>query len=345
MEVRVKKFCCLLIVLGLVSLCFASGKKEKVDVEQWPQEPLSVTCPWAIGGVVDIVNKKLATYGEEVFGYPIIATNDFIRAGTISISDDFLEPISSMLGDSGNVAFSNYLAKEVNFTDFIIGSENAFAIAPVMNDSLSLPFDYDDFEPVINLCSAIFVLTTHSDLNVTNLLELKLYSEDKVLAVAVGGTTSIEAFMVEMLLDELGVQYEIVAFNGANVALEALMNGEVDLAVSHKSQAREGVESGRLSPVVLFDEEGDTEGVYAGVKGVGEYGYTSYCKNRSFLLARKGIDPVIIQKIYEGYCLILTKDDVKELYDSLMIELEPLKGEEIDHHITSVKKMVKASLK
>jgi len=340
----VKRFYAVIVILALGTLVFSTGRKEKIDVEQWPQEPLRVTCPWAVGGVVDVVNRKLATYGEEVFGYPIIATNDFIRSGTISISDDFLDHLSSMLGDSGNVAFSNYLKRKGNSTDLIIGSENIFAIAPVMKGSRALPFDYDDFEPVINLCSAIFVLTTHSDLNITNLLELKLYSKDKVLVVAVGGTTSIEAFMVQMLLDELDIEYKIIGYNGANVALDALMNGEVDLAVSHKSQAREWVESGILSPVVIFDEEGETDGVYAGVKGVGEYGYTSYSKNRSFLLARKGTDPAIIQKIYEGYCLILAKDDVKELYDSLMIEMEPLGRDEIDRHIANVKKMVKSNL-
>ena len=339
-----KKFCGFVVFILLGAICFAGGSKNAITVEEWPGQPLTVTCPWAINGVVDIVNRALANYGEEIFGYPIIATNDFIRDGSVSISDNFLQNMSSMLGDGGNIALTNYLKHQANASNLIIGRENAFAVTPNLRDAKEQDFDYNDFEPIINLCSAIFVLTADARLNITDLESLKSYARGKTLLVAVGGSTSIESFMVRRLFKELGLSMKIVAYNGANLALQALINEEVHLAISHKSQAKTGVEEGIITPVVLFDDTGADEGVFAGTKGIGEYGYTAYCKNRSFLMARKGTDPAIIKKIYQGYKTILEKDEIKDLFNNLMLEIDPIDSTAIDKHISQVRAMVKANL-
>ena len=341
-----KKNCVIIALIFICSVTNAGGTKGILNswVDDWPTEPISVICPWAIGGVVDIVNRALAAYGEEVFNQPIVATNDFIRQGAISVSDNFLQAVTPLLGDGGNVAFGNYLDTKANEPVFIIGSENAFAVTPHTRTSRPLPFEYNDFEPVISLCSAVFVMTANARLNIVDLESLRAYGKGKTLIVAVGGTSSIEYFMLKQLFEELGLKLEIVAYNGANLAVNALMKGEVDLAVSHQSQAKHGVETGIITPVVLFDEKGSDEGVYAGVRGVGEYGYTAYCKNRSFLMARKGTNAAVIQKVYEGYKKILAQEDIQQLYKSMMIEIEPLDAIAIRKHLTEVQTMVKSHL-
>ena len=124
-----KKNCVIIALIFICSVTNAGGTKGILNswVDDWPTEPISVICPWAIGGVVDIVNRALAAYGEEVFNQPIVATNDFIRQGAISVSDNFLQAVTPLLGDGGNVAFGNYLDTKANEPVFIIGSENAFA--------------------------------------------------------------------------------------------------------------------------------------------------------------------------------------------------------------------------
>lgn len=337
----------ILVIFVLLSLClniFATGVKEQVPVENWPSVPITVVCPWAKGGLVDIINHTTASYGEEVFGQPIVATNDYLKDGAISLSDDFLSSVYTMLGDGGNVALANYVQSGINPHKFIIGSENAFAIAPVLRASYDLPFTFDDFEPIIGFYSSIFVLIGAADLGITNLEELKTFGREQKISIAVGGTASLESFLAQALFKELGLEYEIIHFNGANVALESLMKNEVHFAVSHQFQAKAGVESGYITPIVLFDKEGTSQGVFAGTKGIGEYGYTFYCLNRSFLMARKGTDPVIINKIYEGYKEILSKDEIKTAFEKAMITLDPLDGAGINEHIEEVKKLVKAHL-
>lgn len=61
-------------------------------------------------------------------------------------------------------------------------------------------------------------------------------------------------------------------------------------------------------------------------------------------MARKGTDPAIIKRIYEGYKAILEKEEIKELFNSLMLEIEPLDSAAIDSHIDQVRAMVKVNL-
>ena len=313
-----------LILVTLISLALlgAAGQKEQ-DLSQWPEEPVTVICPWAVGGVADVVNRKAATYGEEVLGQPILATNE--------------------LGAGGNVALTNYLRTEPNSTTLIFGAEGAFSIAPNVEGSEAIRFTYDDYIPIINLYSAIFVMTADAELGINDLDDLIAYGEGKRLKVAVNGVAGSEAFLARALFRELGLDLELVSYNGANLALDAAAKGETAFAISHQSQARGSVEGEVLSPVVVFDEGSVENEVFGHVKGVGEYGYDAYFRNRCFILARAGTDQQVIDKVREAYLEILSKPEMQEFYNTLMIEVDPMDISEFDEHVKTVADIVKTN--
>jgi len=319
-----KKASVLLIMALLgVSLLSAAGKTEAVDVAQWPQEAVTIVCPWAVGGVADMVNRKTAVYGVDYFGKPVLATNE--------------------LGAGGNVALTNYLKNQPNSTTLIFGAEGAFSIAPNIDGSDAIQFKYDDFVPIINLYSSIFVMTADAKLGITDLESLQAYGRGKKLMVAVNGIAGSEAFLAKALFKELGLDLELISYNGANLALAAAAKGETSFAISHQSQAKGSVAGGVLTPVVVFDKQGVNNEVFKNVKGVGEYGYSAYFRNRCFILARKGTDPKVVEKVRNAYLEILKKADIVEFYKTLMIEYDPLSVEEINKHIASVTAIVKAN--
>ncbi len=313
----------LLIVLCMLGTLSAAGKAE-TNLDSWPTEPVTVICPWAVGGVADVVNRKAATYGVEVLGQPILATNE--------------------LGAGGNVALTNYLKNQPNSYNLIFGGEGAFSIAPNVDGADAIQFTYADYEPIINLYSSIFVLTSDAKLNIKDLDALKAYAQGKKLKVAVNGVAGSEAFLAKALAKDLGITLELVSYNGANLALDAASKGETAFAISHQSQARGSVEAGILNPVVVFDEKGVNNEVFKNVKGVGEYGYTAYFRNRCFILARKGTDQKVIDKVRNAYLTILEKPEMREFYKSMMIEVDPMDKAAIDGHIASVAAIVKANI-
>ena len=80
-----KRFIMTLALVTVVCSLFAAGKKEAATPEQWPDGAVTVICPWAVGGVADIVNRKMATYGQEMLGQPALAPNDLV-AGDGSVA-------------------------------------------------------------------------------------------------------------------------------------------------------------------------------------------------------------------------------------------------------------------
>ena len=314
----------LLIALLAVTTLGAAGGPEVSAVDSWPQEAITIVCPWAVGGVADIVNRKTSVYGVELLGKPVLATNE--------------------LGAGGNVALTNYLKNEPNSTTLIFGAEGAFSIAPNVAGSEALQFSYDDYVPIINLYSSIFVMTADADLKITDLETLKAYGQGKKLKVAVNGIAGSEAFLAKALFKELGLNLELISYNGANLALDAAAKGETSFAISHQSQAKGSVEGGILTPVVVFDKNGVNNAVFKNVKGVGEYGYTAYFRNRCFILARKGTDQKIIDKVRNAYLTILQKPEIVEFYKTLMIEIDPLDLAAINQHIDSVTAIVKSNI-
>ena len=299
---------------------YANGQGESGDVEAWPEGPVTIICPWAVGGVADMVNRKAATYGPDYLGVPVLATNE--------------------LGAGGNVALTNYLKNGPNSETLIFGGEGAFSIAPNIDGSDALHFSYADYEPIINLYSSIFVMTADTKLNITDLDSLKEYAQGKKVKVAVNGMAGSEAFLAKALFKELGLELELISYNGANLALDAAAKGETAFAISHQSQAKGSVEGGILSPVVVFDKDGVDNEIYHNVKGVGEYGYNAYFRNRCLIMARKGTDPQVITKVKDAYVEIMKEPEMVEFYNSLMIEIDPLDPAKIDKHITDVTTIV-----
>ena len=86
-----------------------------------------------------------------------------------------------------------------------------------------------------------------------------------------------------------GDQIKIVAYSSAAEAAQAVAKGETNFAVSHQSQILETYQQGGVTIVCAFDGEDIADGPFAGVEGVGKYGYP-YFRNRCLILARKGTD-------------------------------------------------------
>jgi len=311
----------LLMCLTSLSMVFANGSEEvQEDSNNWPTEPITVICPWAVGGVADLVNRQAAVFGEEILGQPVLATNE--------------------LGAGGNVALTNYLKNEGNTHNLIFGGEGGFSIAPNIEGKEAIMFKYDDFMPVMNMYSATFVMTADADLNINNLEDLKAYGKNNTCKVAVNGIAGSEAFLAKALFKELGVKLTLVSYNGANLALDAVAKGETDFAISHQSQAKGAVEGGLITPVTMFSKDYVTSELFKDVKPVGAYGMEAYYPNTCFLLIRKGTSDEVVQKIRDAYLEIMQKPEMTALFEKLMVAPSTWTPDEMDAHIENVIKIV-----
>lgn len=307
-----------MLALGLAALTAVmslAGCSEKT--ETW-----TVTCPWAPSGVAAMVSQKAASLSN-------------------TYSDKIVLVADAVKGDAATV--NSWVAEtKANDSELVFAGEGLFSITSIL-DPAKMQFSYDDFEFVENLYSSVFVMSADAKLGITSIDELKYYMDQgNQISIATNGATGSEAFLAAALFGSMGYgdQIKIVAYSSAAEAAQAVAKGETNFAVSHQSQILETYQQNGVSIVCAFDGEDIADGPFAGVEGVGKYGYP-YFRNRCLILARKGTDAKKIAALKELYDKILADQSVSEwLADTMLLEVDTMTNDQVLEHIENVKSIV-----
>lgn len=300
-------------VLALGSLAGCASSK----TTSW-----KVTCPWAASGVASMVSQKVA-------------------AKSIEYSKDVTLVAEAVQGDS--VTINTWVMdNKANSPELAFVNEGLLSITPII-DPAKVQFDYDDFAYVENLYSAVFVLSADASMNIQSIEDLQAFvAEGKEISVAVNGAVGSEAFLAAALFGSMGAEdhLKLVAYSSAAEAAQAVAKGETEFAVSHQSQILETYQQGGVTIVAAFDEKPIEEGAFAGVEGVGEYGYP-YFKNRCFVMAPAGTDQEKITQLKELYDSVLSDQETSEwMTDTMLVEVDPLSEDEVKEHLENVRNIV-----
>ena len=307
-----------ILALGLaisVAAMSLAGCSEK-------QQTWTVTCPWAPSGVAAMVSQKAASLST-------------------SYSDKIILVADAVKGDAATV--NTWVAgTKANDTELVFAGEGLFSITSIL-DPAKMQFTYEDFEFVENLYSSVFVMSAASKMDIKNIDDLKKYMDaGNEITVAANGATGSEAFLAAALFGAMGYgdQMKIVAYSSAAEAAQAVAKGETNVAVSHQSQILETYQQGGVTIVCAFDGEDIADGPFAGVEGVGKYGYP-YFRNRCLILARKGTDAKKVAELKELYDKILDDKDVSAwLSDTMLLEVDKMTNEQVLEHIENVQNIV-----
>ena len=282
----------------------------------------TVTCPWAPSGVAAMGSQKAAA----------MSTNH---------SDNMILVADAVKGDAATV--NTWVADtKADDTKLVFAGEGLFSITSILDPS-KLQFSYDDFAFVENLYSSVFVMSADASLNIKGMKDLESYlAETDEVSVAANGATSSEAFLAASLFGSMGYgdKLKITPYSSAAEAAQAVARGETDFAISHQSQILETFEQGGVTIVCAFDGEDITEGAFAGVEGVGKYGYP-YFRNRCFILARSGTKKETVAELKKLYDDILGDNEMSTwLKDTMMLEIDMMSEEEVQEHIQNVQNIV-----
>lgn len=302
----------LLLALTLIFVTVGCQQAEDTSAENWPTEPVTNITPWAVGGLADQVNRAMSEYGEEAFGQPLLADN--------------------ILGSGGSVALTEYLKQEPNSHTTIFGGEGSFAIAPLASE---VEYELKDYVPIINVYSSTFILSSNPSTKVESFKDLEEYGSSNTVQVGTNGSANAEALQVAGLLNEMGIDFKIIPYEGANEALSAVVSGEVDFAVTHASLAKEFVKSGDIHPVLAFSDEKYVDEVY-NLESVGDHGYDTWMTNICAVFMRAGTDEEVVQKAYDSYLKILENPDFLKTAENIGANIDPMTGEEVKEYIESV---------
>jgi tripartite-type tricarboxylate transporter receptor subunit TctC len=209
-----------------ISIVLAACVPVQTLAQSFPSRPIRILVPFAAGGSADATARLVAPGMSELLGQPVVVEN---------------RP-----GGNGNIAAEAVAKSPADGYTLLLAASN---FAPVAVLSRNLPFDpVRDFAPVTQLIATEFALVAHSRLQVGTLKELVSLAKSKPGALNYGssGVANPLHLAMELLKTSAGVDIVPVPYKGDGPLFQALIAGEVDVAVVGLSQILPHIKSGRV---------------------------------------------------------------------------------------------------
>lgn len=283
------------MVLTTVLLSAAS----LAQAQTWPTKPVKIVVPYAPGGSVDVVTRKMAAKLQEQTGQTFFVENKAGATGTIGIS----QVVQSQAD---------------GYT--LVANDTTYALLPHIFKKL--PFDHArDLVPVGAFVFAPMGVVVKADSRFKTLGDLiaEARKEPNKLTYGTGGPGTTPHFVSEALGIAAGVNFLHIPYKGAGEATMAMLSGTIDYQVASTPGVMGNVKGGKarllavsgskrlaaLPDVPTFAE--------AGIKNFGLINFTG-------LWAPKGTPQAVVERLQKEIATAMASADMKAFAEGIASE-------------------------
>ena len=275
--------------LAFVFMALATGP---VLAQDYPTRPIRILSPYSPGGISDIAARIVAGKLTEAWGQQVIVENRPGGNGFIAVTD------------AARATPDGYTLVMVTAGDITI------------NPSLfkTVPYDVDrDLAPVSAVSDAPLVLAANGETPYKTLADViaAAKAQPGMLNIGSPGYGSINHLMLESIALNTGTKFTHVPYKGGAPAVQALVAGDIPLAIIASSTAAPHVCERQNSHI--GNNHRRTFAAQSGMAAAGARGcrrYQCFELDRTDL-APKAIPQPIIQKLSAKVIEILNMPDVK----------------------------------
>lgn len=265
----------------------------------WPAKPVRIVVPYAPGGAVDVVTRKMAAKLQEQTGQTFFVENKAGATGTIGIMAAIQAPADGYT---------------------LVANDTTFALLPHI--FRKLPFDHEQaLVPVGAFVFAPMTVAVRADSRFRTLGEMvaAAKADANKVSYGTGGAGSAPHFVSEALGIAAGANFLHVPFKGAGEATLAVLSGTIDFQVASTPGIMSHVKGGkaRLLGVsgskrlaALPDVPTFTE---AGVRFAGLINFTG-------LWAPKGTPQAVVDRLQRELATAMASADMKAFAESIASE-------------------------
>jgi tripartite-type tricarboxylate transporter receptor subunit TctC len=296
--------------LAFVLTALATGP---VLAEDYPTRPIRILSPYSPGGISDIAARIVAGKLTEAWGQQVIVENRPGGNGFIAVTD------------AARATPDGYTLVMVTAGDITI------------NPSLfkTVPYDVDrDLAPVSAVSDAPLVLAANGETPYKTLADViaAAKAQPGMLNVGSPGYGSINHLMLESISLNTGTKFTHVPYKGGAPAVQALVAGDIPLAIIASSTAAPHVASGKIRILGISTGERsplNPEWPPLAQEGAGEINVSNW----TALMAPKATPQPIIQKLSAKVIEILNMPDVKARFAAGGVSTIPSTPTELDARI------------
>jgi tripartite-type tricarboxylate transporter receptor subunit TctC len=279
-----------LSLMGLIFFAALPGAQA-----QYPDKPVKIVVPVAVGGGVDVMARLLALKLTERLNQQFVVENRPGAAGVIGSKAVIASPADGTT---------------------LLYTPSSLSLSVVVNKTP--PYDLArDFTPIINVAISPYALVVNPSLPAKNLKEFIAYAKANPGKLAHGsaGVGSASHLAGELLKAKVGFDMVHVPNKGMNPAIIDLMGGQVQvLFASVPGMMSE--KSERIRPVAMAEMK--RSALLPDMPTMDESGLPGFAVgNWAGLLGPAGLDPKIVAKLNSEIVVILGTAEVKERVKTL----------------------------
>lgn len=246
----------------------------------FPEHDMQGYITYGAGGGTDTISRAIAPGMEEALGKSIVLQNKS--------------------GGSGSVGTSHVLGLDADGYSILFHSESTTLFKAL--DVIDIT--YDDLIPIMVTGGGCGVLVAAPNSKYQTFDDVLKAAKENPGAVSLGscGTGTLPDIIRVMMEQVLGIEFNMVSFDGDSEALTALMGGHIDLHVCTSFAAVPMVQSGNVKPLLVFhnEEVSGFEGVQLATSI--DEGFNDYLPWGPFygVSVKAGTDQAIVDKLTEA---------------------------------------------
>ena len=299
-----------IVGLAFALLTCAAGAALAQD---YPTRPIRMLVPYAPGGISDIAARIVGAKLAEAWGQQVVIENRPGGNGFIAVTDaarSAPDGYTLVMVTAGDVAINPALFKEV-------------------------PYDVErDLAPITAVSDAPMVLAANGDTPYKSVADVitAAKAQPGTLNVGTPGYGSINQLVLESIALNTGTKFVHVPYKGGAPAVQALVAGDIPLAVVASSTAAPHLPGGQIRVLAITTERRsplNPEWPTLAQQGAGDID----ASNWTALLAPKGTPQPIIDKLSAKVVEILKMPDVKARFAAGGVSTIPSNPAELDTKI------------
>jgi tripartite-type tricarboxylate transporter receptor subunit TctC len=284
-----------------------------VRADDYPSRPIRILVPYAPGGIADIAARIVGAKLTEAWGQQVAIENRPGGNGFIAMELTAKSPADGytlVMCTVGDIAINSALFK-------------------------TMPYDVDrDFAPITAVSDAPVVLATNgaSPYKTVKDVIAAAKAQPGTLNVGTPGYGSINQLILESFALNTGTKFVHVPYKGGAPAAQALVAGDIPLAVLASSTVAPHVPSGNIRVLAVTSAKRaplNPEWPTLQEEGGGDVN----ASNWTALLAPKGVPQPILDKLAAEMTNILNLADVKERFAGGGVGTIPSTPAELDARI------------
>jgi len=283
-----------------VALFAALGAAGSLFAQGYPAKPVRMVVPFAAGGGVDIIARLVGQKVAESWGQPIVVEN---RAGA-----------------GGNLGAEIAAKSPPDGYTYLMHTQ-AFAVnVSLQKDQAYHPVK--DFSPVMMLASTNGVLQVTPSLPANSVKEVIALAKARPgkLSYASSGIGSSSHLNMELFRDLVGIDVVHVPYKVISQSMNDLMSGQVQLYMAPLPAQVAYIKSGKVRALAVSgSRRSDALPDIPTMQEAGVQGYEAVTWYG--LYAPAGTPRDIIARVHAEFSRALQKDDLKERFSQLGLDL------------------------